>query len=669
MNKALNIKASLLFVNSQDFRHDINGLRALAVLIVIGFHYGVPGFSKGFIGVDIFFVISGYLICKQIIEKIELGQFSLRVFFESRIRRIVPALVVVIFATYVWAWLFFMPDDFTAYNRKVLGAIGFVSNLVYAQETGYFDASALTKPLLHTWTLAVEWQFYILLPLYLLVIHKFFPLQLRAAIGLLFAVSGVYMLAAQLSAEKLFYSTPARIWEFLAGALVATGSSPLKRLELRLESKNARYGFVGFFLGLILVGFLLFAPKNMVWPGFWAFVPVICTAGLILLPIQASPARWLFRLPIVQAVGESSYSLYLWHWPVWVALSQASQVYAFKLDVTTTICIALVISSVLTYLTWRFVEIPVRFQSKQWWTMKRLSIGHALFFTLALVSLGVTLRTKGFPQRFPDHVSRAFDWKYQTAIPRNRCWNLPPGNSPPGNSRHQKDDFFCTMGYSESRPEFILWGDSHAQHIARALDEAALQARFAGYLAWMPECEAFHSPAVKIAPDSRGCTTFNRSIETWLATQPSVRTYVLALSWGDPRSLENVVALIRYLLAAGKKVVWVGPVAAASFDVPRLWANKQIGFGKIDMLDSQSTSHVKTIRQWLDIAEQLKNESIRKGDQNSELITFDMTRYTCDGVNCFAVKEGETLFSDSHHLTYAATRLAVPDFVKLLIQR
>ena len=294
------------------YRADIDGLRAIAVIPVLLYHVGVPGFSGGFVGVDIFFVISGYLICGMIDADIRNGSFSLANFYKRRILRILPALFVMFLVTSVLAAIYCLPVELVDYARSLASAVASVSNVYFAQTAGYFDAPAETKPLLHTWSLGVEEQFYFAAPLLMLLVHRFLPKRT----GLLFALVAVVSFAGALAMSArnpafAFYLAPFRAWELALGALLSVEFLPVPESAFW---RNAS-GVSGLLLLLGVIGFGSSAMPLLAMTG-------LAAVGTMLVIASSERAvsvvgRLLSLRPFV-FIGLISYSLYLWHWPLTV---------------------------------------------------------------------------------------------------------------------------------------------------------------------------------------------------------------------------------------------------------------------------------------------------------------------------------------------------------------
>ncbi|HSC79859.1 MAG TPA: acyltransferase family protein, partial [Chitinolyticbacter sp.] len=425
---------------AQEFRQDINGLRAWAVMSVVLYHFGVASIGGGFAGVDVFFVISGYLMCGIISGGLERGSFSVWRFYLARARRIFPALIVLCMVALAFGWFFLMPEEYQRLGKHVRESLTFSSNLRYLKESGYFDVASQEKWLLHTWSLSVEWQFYLILPLALMLLGKFLSGRraTAAVLGVLFVASlGLCLWHTPVAPSEAFYLLQNRAWEMLAGALVFMAghrnwSSGLRRL---LE-------LAGF--GLILATILLL-DKHSVWPGWRAVLPV-AGAALVLLAARGR-SLWTANLP-AQWLGTRSYSIYLWHWPLVVALAYLERQHDVRW-----VAVSMLAALLLGHLSYRLVEVPAqRFLSQ-------LSAGRAGIILLVTLALGATVaqlvRHSGFPDRLPEAVA-AVEAERNNRNPRlNEC--LTPAAA-------------CI--YGEEPVRAILLGDSHADSAVTALQAA-----------------------------------------------------------------------------------------------------------------------------------------------------------------------------------------------------
>ncbi|MFD2438079.1 acyltransferase family protein [Modicisalibacter luteus] len=328
-----------------EFRRDINGLRAIAVALVVLFHFGIPGMQGGFIGVDVFFVISGYLMTGIIFSRMRKDSFSVLGFYLDRARRIVPALACVCFIVLLVGWVLLLPGGYEELANQVLGSLTFVSNFIYTQDSGYFEQAVHDNWLLHTWSLSVEWQFYLIYPIAIVALRQFFPLH---SIRWFIVIAAILSFALSIYASgrwptHAFYLLPTRAWEMMVGALVF-----LFPIQKSHENKML-WEAVGF----VLIAFsAVFISSSVAWPGWLAAFPVIGTALIMLQARQDSP---LTSNPISEFLGKSSYSIYLWHWPVVVWMH-----YFGLMSNVLWVITGIVISIVLGYISYNYIENVAR---------------------------------------------------------------------------------------------------------------------------------------------------------------------------------------------------------------------------------------------------------------------------------------------------------------------
>jgi peptidoglycan/LPS O-acetylase OafA/YrhL len=367
------------------YRPDIDGLRAVSILLVVGFHaqsWLVPG---GFVGVDIFFVISGFLITGIILGQIEGGRFSALGFYARRIRRIFPALIVVLLATYLIGWFLLLPDGFADLGQNIAASVAFVSNLLQLRQAGYFAPASADNPLLHLWSLGIEEQFYIVWPPVLLLIArtKWRPLTILALAAASFAV-GLLIYAGY--KEWSFYSPIPRAWELLAGSLLA--ERQIARHDF-LKAGFARQHDLQAALGLALIAAGAFGlNSNSLFPGAGALLPVLGAVLLILSPSSFINRRILSSSAMV-SIGLISYPLYLWHWPLLSYLGILRSSDANFLEIWA----AVILAAILSYLTYRFVELPLRRRPD---VVPKLALGLASIGVIGIV----TAAASGFDLRF-----------------------------------------------------------------------------------------------------------------------------------------------------------------------------------------------------------------------------------------------------------------------------
>jgi peptidoglycan/LPS O-acetylase OafA/YrhL len=433
------------------YRPDVDGLRAVAVLSVVFCHAGFkcPG---GFIGVDVFFVISGYLIAGLILKELKQGTFTLTNFWERRIRRIVPALVVVLAATCGAAWFILMPQDFASFGKSVVGLALLASNVQFWKDIDYFDSAAEEKPLLHTWSLSVEEQFYLFVPVFLLLLSK--RAKLNRAFLLLAAAAvfsfGLSVYWTQRHPTTNFYLLPTRAWELFAGALLAFSPACGIREKKWLSELLALAG-----MALILVPCFAYDHQTP-FPGLAALPPVLGSALLIWVGSAPAGFSLMGRLLATKAVvfiGLISYSLYLWHWP----LFSLTRYLSVKSPATAVWWGLILASVVLAALTWRFVETPFR-QRKLLAARPRLFMVTGMLFAIMLGGGLVTFRAKGFDGRVAAQTRKLvetgkFDQSYVREL---EAKDIP--------------DQMTRLGDTNEGPTLLVWGDSHAMAILPVID-------------------------------------------------------------------------------------------------------------------------------------------------------------------------------------------------------
>lgn len=442
-------------IRNNNFRDDINGLRAWAVVAVILYHFGVTGFSGGFVGVDVFFVISGFLMTGIIVGELEkttrnfgVAKFSLINFYLSRARRIVPALLTLCVVLMVAGWFFLSNLEYKALGSQVVSAVGFLSNIKFWKEDGYFDAASHEKLLLHTWSLSVEWQFYLILPLMLLAVWKIWPgrvpLIVAVILGLLLSLFLSIMMTPRAPAAA-FYLLPTRAWEMMAGGLVYLLAGYLRlsgRTKITLECS----GFA------LIIASILFFDASSSWPGWRALVPVIGT----MLVITAARQGSLFTgSRIAQWLGDCSYSLYLWHWPFVVGL-----VYLNAGNNPGFIAIGLVLTLVLGRLSYQLIETAARSSLSRLSQHRGASVllGCVLILVAGVFILKGQLK-HGVPGRIPAQIDAVFN-EVKNKNPRRKECHVSGEVAVPE----------CTYGGSQLG--VIVIGDSHAASVIRSVEKA-----------------------------------------------------------------------------------------------------------------------------------------------------------------------------------------------------
>lgn len=426
------------------FRGDINGLRAIAVAAVVLFHFGVAGTQGGYVGVDVFFVISGFLMTGIIFSRLEQGSFSLWGFYKDRGRRIIPALaflcVVLLFA----GWVLLFPENYEQLARRVIGSLAFVSNFQYWKDAGYFEQASHDNWLLHTWSLSIEWQFYLIYPVIVLILRRMLPATWIRWVLVVMAVTSlvVSVYASPRWPTSAFFLLPTRMWELLAGGLIVLFPCTFSKGSSRLLEVG------GIVLILLSVGWV---TANTVWPGWLALLPVIGTAMVI---YSARHESLLTANPVSQFLGKISYSVYLWHWPVAVGI------YYFGLEHKAGWIVAGMAASVaLGWLSYRYIENVARSSAARRGVWSSLRAGGAV--VAACLLAGLTLGGQGFPNRISAEVQEA---TADLVLPRNEngwCFH---------NVEHNPDNkvgdsgLQCWLGAPDGQLTALLIGDSFAGH-------------------------------------------------------------------------------------------------------------------------------------------------------------------------------------------------------------
>lgn len=605
------------------YRPEIDGLRSLAILPVLLFHAGVPGFDGGFVGVDIFFVISGFLITGIIAEELEAKRFSILTFYERRARRILPALAFFSLLTLVAAWIFLLPSFFEDFSQSLVAVGTFTSNIYFWKNSGYFENTALLRPLLHTWSLAVEEQFYIVMPIAMWLLHRyarrylFWGLAIAAALSLALSIY-----ATGVAPTANFFLLPTRAWELLLGSLLAiSGAHGLPR---RLNSIAA-------IIGVVLIGIAVFGYTEATpFPGLTALPPCLGAFLIILTGRQTPVGAVLSTRPIV-FIGKISYSLYLAHWPVTVFIR-----YVTLEEPTALHCLVIILASfALAIFSWWFVERPFRTRraagSRNTWTV--LTGAVATLAALAVLG-GAGIWSSGFPGRFPDYIAM-----------KNRAIEL--ARSEPSNTWRNGKCFFeegqpfgnwkaedCLLVSDPGPgPATLLWGDSFAAHYVPGLTANAnlVPGRLYQYIyAGCPPVLAYYSYA------RPSCSTFNeKAVE--IIKSLDIKTVVLSARWIDLRSrgvdlLEGTIATLRSL---GVKVVVIGQSPAFVINV--------------DVIAYANRTHDDTRATWFSVVDNHFNDELRKASAGATFI--DPIATECQAGQCPYMEEGRLLYFDAAHLT------------------
>ena len=546
------------------YRADIDGLRAVAVLSVLVFHIGWSRFGGGFVGVDVFFVISGYLISSIIFAEINASRFTITGFYERRIRRIFPALVVMLAVAGVVAVIYLLPAELVDYARSTLAATSSTANLYFWWHSGYFT-SPFSKPLLHTWSLAVEEQFYISFPLFLLLVRRFFPQRLRTAVVMLFLVSFVTScIVVSRNPEAAFYMPYTRAWELLLGTLLSLGIFP------RLRSAWLRNMATLSGIGMIMWS-VLFYSKDTLFPGLSALMPCVGSA-LIIWAGEAGPSlvgSVLSWRPTV-FIGLISYSLYLWHWPVIVLhrmgmLVNLSSItlgghWALLSPHRLDMLVQVALSFLLAILSWRFVERPFR--------SGPLRLSGRPLFALAggviIILLGCAewaVLAHGFRGRFPDkalQVASVLDGEEEDRSVRTGVCFITT------DYHFEKYNYDTCLREDKNKKNYLLLGDSHSAMLWSALSSTLQHSNVmqASTAACVPSLNPSGSDDCKKMMDF--------IFQQYLPTHPIQAVFIVG-RW-EEKDLGPLTGLISWAKQHQVPVIVFGPVPEYDAPLPRLLA-------------------------------------------------------------------------------------------------
>lgn len=647
-----------------NFRSDINGLRAWAVSSVILYHFGVPGFGGGFVGVDVFFVISGFLMTGIVVGGLERagGGFSVWAFYMARARRILPALITMCAVLLALGWAVLLAPDFKALGTHVLFSLAFLSNIKFWKEAGYFDAASHEKWLLHTWSLAVEWQFYLLLPLILVALWNWRPGRRPVIAVMVAALLGSLVLSVvgtNLWPTATFYMLHSRAWEMLAGGLVY-----LLGLRLPLTTRH-RIAIEVFAFALMIVAIIGFDASSP-WPGWRALVPVFGAVGVLLA--GRANSLWTGH-PVAQWLGTRSYSLYLWHWPIVVALS-----YLRLQTEPPVIAAALLLTLILGGLSYRCVEAPSRVHLGR----LRPSFGAAALLgaTVAVAASGGGIRMKeGAPARF----SAEIEITRQEALNSNpRKWTcyIDSGYISPS----------CIYGGTELGA--IVLGDSHADAVVTAVAAAAPRPETA-VMQWSysacPTIENVHSriianwqcPAfidwtikkLEQVPREIPVIIVNRHAQYAIGSnEDPVQRNVPQVFFSRPYATPEPAFLDEYArglvdtachLAKSRPVYLVRPIPEMGVSVPKTARPMAFGIHQ-DVSVTLAEYHRRHAFIWA--AQDTASE--RCGVR-----ILDPLPFLCLDGRCYGKKDGRPIYYDDDHLSEYGNKLLVPMFQEVFAEQ
>lgn len=630
------------------YRPDVDGLRAVAVISVLLFHIGLHAVSGGFVGVDVFFVISGYLISSIIFAEVAEGRFSVIRFYERRIRRIFPALFAMLAVVSFFAGMYLLPLELVNYAKSMLAATVSASNLYFWTQSSYFNAPT-SQPLLHTWSLAVEEQFYISFPLFLVLVRRFFPRSLKLSVIVFFFISLLLSaLVVSKSPGTAFYMPYTRAWELLLGTILSLHVFPqIKSAVLRNLTTIAG-------IGLIVFTVLFYKPDVPAFPGLSALPPCIGSAFIIWAGEGGSSAvsKVLSWRPVV-FVGLISYSLYLCHWPfivlrhmgvflgagALVPVRFASLLPAHRFDML----LEIAASFVLATLSWKFVEQPFR--------KGGLRLSGKPLFSVAAISIALllgisawTVRAKGFEGRFPAAAvwiasSSGLHGDQSSAMRTGTCFIT----SEISFERFNAD---VCLHEDHDRQNYLLLGDSHSAMLWQALSSALPNVNVMQATSW--GCEASLDPA------ERDCRKMMHYIfHDYLPAHP-VQNVFIAGQWRD-KDLEPLAGVITWAKEHHLPVTIIGPMPEYDAPLPRLLAYS-VAWNKPDLAREHRVANSLALDQ------KMQNLAVNTW----QVPYISLYQAICGGKDCIEYADSKhsiPLMYDMDHLNFAGAAVVVRNLI------
>lgn len=658
------------------YRAEIDGLRALAVVPVILFHAGFEAFSGGFIGVDIFFVISGYLITSIIVTDLDAGTFSLLNFYERRARRILPALYFVMAVSIPFAWMWLLPADMEDYFQSLMAIPFFVSNILFWQESGYFETAIGLKPFLHTWSLAVEEQYYMLFPLFLLLFWKLGIRQITillvicTLVSLLLSVWGAYN-----KPTAAFYLLPTRSWEILIGAFAAFYLSKDRKIQ-----GHQALSLLG--MTLIISAVFMFDEQTP-FPSFYALIPTVGTALIIIFARENTLTHTVLSNKILVKMGLISFSAYLWHQPL---LAFARHRSLNELDVKLILAV-LVLTIILAYFTWKIVEIP--FRNNQHFSTKS-TIQTSIIMSVGFVFIGLIGNTTDvFNFQNKEKLARIYA-AGKIENPRQIACRF-------NNSFFSESQSSCTIGVIDNIVGALV-GDSHAESLTYSLGALAEEKEIGLRTLIFNACPPALNLMISENIGKESCIQHNLDTHDYLISE-NIEYIILVSRWtayykrtrfnngeggvekgnefnitprisgkpftGGKQEHQHLVAkmykdTIKSYLNSGKKVILVYPIPEAGWDVPKLMAKQVLWGGE----RNTSTNYSTYIDRNSDIIREL--DSI---EYNANLRRVRPDKLFCDTYEsgrCVIQINGIPLYSDNNHLNQYGSSMVAKEIMKFM---
>lgn len=628
-----------------DYRPDLDGMRGIAVITVLLFHLDKQLMPGGYIGVDVFFVLSGYFITRILLRDIEQDALSLIGFYDRRIRRLLPALFVMLVIVLFAGFIVMTPAEFEQLGLHSFGAATSLNNTLFWQSSGYFGPQAEELPLLHTWSLAVEEQFYLLYPVLLLVLSKWaaaWRVVLLSALSLASLAVSIWWTYSY--PDAAFYLPFSRFWELSLGGLIVFA-------ETRRREIGPLAGEIFRAAGLAAIAIALFRfDQNTPFPGYTALLPCLETASIIWARPKSDGgaatilSRILSWKPLV-ATGLISYSLYLWHWPIFVF----GRYLSFEPPSIFTLAILVSLSFLAAYLSWRFVERPLRKPDGVWTPRPRRLRDTALgICAFGCVAIGLSV-TQGLPGRMPPNVAQLSEAVEDFSPLRATC-HL-------GGRGDESFEELCRFG-PESGPDMYILSDSHGTELSYALSKRAERDSFRLTQITSSYCPPSLGFRIGARP---GCRAHNENIVSALSEQPPGTVVIVAywMHWDTFAESEQfwggISSTIERLQAAGHSVVLFGPTQPFRNGTLAPAVVRQA------ILDADLSDLSFSIER----AAYERVEARLKGYADADGVSYvPLLEAVCQGKDrCLAVMDGLPIYFDSHHITVSVAERIVDGFV------
>lgn len=625
---------------NMQFRKDINALRALAVLLVVVYHFNANWAPGGFVGVDVFFIISGFLMTKILINKEEINLSSLINFYVARVNRIVPALAFLCISLLVLGWFYFAGDEYETLAKHARYSLTFLSNQVYLDEAGYFAAASREKWLLHTWSLSIEWQFYLLYPIFIGIVLKLISKnRVALAINTLLLISLCYCgYLSFIGDTSGYFMLSARAWEMLLGSWAVL-----------YKPKKHCPAYVGWLLVLISA-FVI--NKDYLWPSLLTLMP---TFGALII-LWANQNNRVSDSYVVQKIGLYSYSIYLWHWPVVVLF------YKLNLSSASWLFTGIALSVLLGAISYHTVE-QIRF-TKNIHSTKRLFLQcKPLWMVLLLVGTAKFIAEQdGFPKRStlaPEltELYGKLDKKVQMSPLRSKCHISKYTGQQPNNA--------CIL--SAESPKWAVIGDSHASELAFSISEQ-LESTNQGVIQFtMSACP----PSYRQAEHFSHCARWTNDVVDFVASSSQIKKVVIAYRYSDhlfggnedsypelpndysdqrrEQVLQSLTLTLDTLLDQGKEVYLVMPVPEMGRSIKTLVDQAYLQKSDLTNIPSVSTSYYEQRNQLF--YSFISNSTFKPG-----LHIVEIREFFCDENQCYAVRDKVPLYFDDDHPGLSITK-------------